>query len=123
MSRRWADEAFEEWWKDYPRKVGKIGARKAWDKIRPTPELHGQMLKALAWQLRLEQWREAKWIPHPQTYLNDGRFLDEPLAVKKATVRYTTDWECPHVNRCSHREMCMNAKILGRPERDEQPTT
>lgn len=123
MSRRWADEAFEEWWKNYPRRVAKIAARKAWDKIRPTPELHATMLATLGWQCRLEQWREVKWIPHPATYLNDGRFLDEPLGVKKAVARYSTDWQCPHVDPCDNRTKCEYATILKRPVRDEQPTT
>ena len=38
------------------------------------------MLKSLAWQRESEQWtREGgQFIPHPSTYLNEGRWMDEP---------------------------------------------
>jgi hypothetical protein len=76
MERRWADAAFEDFWKAYPRKVGKLAAKKAWDRIRPTPDIVAEMGKALVWQV--EQWEDPQYIPHPATWLNAGRWMDEP---------------------------------------------
>jgi hypothetical protein len=86
--RRWADQAFHEFWKRYPRKVGKIAARKAWDKARPTPELFEQMKRTLAWQV--QQWDDPKFIPHPATWISQGRWDDEPFT-PVVTKRTKTD--------------------------------
>ena len=76
MSRRWADTAFEDFWAIYPRKVGKLAAKRAWDKIRPTPEIVEAMAKALEWQC--PEWDDPQFIPHPASWLNAGRWMDEP---------------------------------------------
>jgi hypothetical protein len=70
---------FDEWYRNYPRKVAKGAARKAWEKtekIRPPLE---KMLKVLELQKKTEQWRSegGKYIPHPATYLNQERWDDE----------------------------------------------
>ena len=74
--RRWADEAFEAFWASFPRKVGKLAAKREWDRIRPTPEVVEAMAKALEWQM--EQWDDPQYIPHPRTWLHQGRWMDEP---------------------------------------------
>jgi hypothetical protein len=76
--RRWADGAFETFWTAYPRRVGKLAAKREWDRIRPTPELVAEMAKALEWQRELDQWQDPNLIPHPRTWLHQGRWLDEP---------------------------------------------
>jgi hypothetical protein len=75
--RRWADKAFEDFWACYPRRVGKLAAKRAWDRIRPTPDVVEQMAKAIEWQR--DQWDDPRFIPHPATWLNQGRWLDEPV--------------------------------------------
>lgn len=68
---------FEEFWAAYPRKIGKAAALKAWksatktthpDTIQAGIEAHRDNLAA----------REARFIPHPSTWLNAGRWDDEP---------------------------------------------
>lgn len=94
----------------YPRKVGKLAARKSWDRSRPTPELFEKMKTALAWQIA--QWRDPQFIPYPATWLNQGRWDDEPL-VRTSPARAA--WSCPHLEPCAHRAMCETATILKRP--------
>jgi hypothetical protein len=77
MSRRYADAEFEAFWQSYPKKVGKLAAKREWDRIRPTPELVERMARALAWQK--EQWDDPQFIPHPKTWLYQGRWDDEPV--------------------------------------------
>lgn len=69
---------FEVFWKAYPRKVGKDKALVAWKKLAPPLDA---CLKTLEWQTRQDQWvkDDGKYIPHPATWLNAGRWKDEPV--------------------------------------------
>lgn len=71
------NDDFEIFWKAYPKKVGKDAARKAWDKAKPVLI---DVLNALAWQIDSPQWfkNNGQYIPNPSTYLNQGRWQDEP---------------------------------------------
>lgn len=75
----WNARAFDEFWAHYPKKVGKKAARKEWDKAHVTPELFEQIQKTLDWEI--EQWDDPQFIPHPRTWLSQGRWDDEPVAV------------------------------------------
>lgn len=70
---------FERFWSAYPRKIGKDAAAKAFARRKPTAELVDQMIRAIAEQAKGEQWRKdgGQFIPHPSTWLNEGRWLDE----------------------------------------------
>ncbi|MEN9360201.1 MAG: hypothetical protein RL095_1736 [Verrucomicrobiota bacterium] len=70
---------FESFWEQYPRKVGKGEAWKAWQaraKPLPAPET---LLTALGQASVSEQWRRdgGKYIPHPATWLNGRRWEDQ----------------------------------------------
>lgn len=71
---------FDEFWRHYPKKVGKDAAIKAWEKAKPNIN---DVLKALGWQVKSEQWfkNNGQFIPNPATYLNQGRWQDEPTEV------------------------------------------
>ena len=71
------ENVFEDrFWKQYPRKVGKGGALKAWRKATKTtpPETILAGLAGYRWP------DDQQYIPHPATWLNDGRWADEPAA-------------------------------------------
>lgn len=72
-------QGFDEFWSCYPRKVGKQAALKAWQKINPSRELTDTILLAVKRQKNCAQWRRDKgqYIPHPATWLNQGRWEDE----------------------------------------------
>ena len=65
---------FDEFWNAYPKKVGKQYALKAWNKIKPTAELHETIMQAVDRQKRSDQWRRenGRYIPNPATWLNGG---------------------------------------------------
>jgi hypothetical protein len=67
---------FEDFWYKYPKKTGKLAARKAWDKMKPDIL---KVIDALNWQRETKQWQQedGKYIPNPATYLSQGRFMDE----------------------------------------------
>jgi hypothetical protein len=71
-------DGFALFWDAYPNRTGRLAAIKAWNKARPDDALVAQMLKTLAWQRCSEQWGRG-YIPHPTTWLNQGRWDDEPV--------------------------------------------
>lgn len=69
--------AFDRFWAAYPKKVGKQAARKAFERIKGVPV--EKMIQAVEYQRSTEQWRKnnGQFIPHPATWLNQGRWEDE----------------------------------------------
>lgn len=72
------DTEFDQFWKAYPKKKGKKAARKAWRLARDKPDLVA-ILNALAEQKKSKDWvkQGGEYIPHPATWLNQGRWEDE----------------------------------------------
>ncbi len=70
---------FAEFWKEYPRKVAKAKAEKAWESVKPTDEVFEKIMQAVRRQKLSEQWRKdnGQYIPHPTTWLNQKRWEDE----------------------------------------------
>lgn len=76
---------FDLFWAQYPRKVGKQAAIKAYAKAvkLTTPEA---ILKGIK-LLRIEtSGKQIEFTPHPATWLNDGRWDDEPSSASKPTA-------------------------------------
>ncbi len=69
-------DAFTAFWDAYPRKIGKTAAWIAWQKIDPSPALGEQILESIEPHTKCKQWRDG-FVPHPRTYLAQGRYLDE----------------------------------------------
>ena len=69
---------FEEFWKEYPRKVGKGAAKRAFEKVIKTVTLE-TLVTALRRQKCGSQWTRdnGQYIPHPATWLNQQRWEDE----------------------------------------------
>jgi len=68
---------FETWWNMYPRKVGKKAAQRSWERLTD-----GEKAEAIQ-KLpdHLQYWKnrgtEMEFIPHPTTWLNQGRWEDQ----------------------------------------------
>lgn len=73
------DDSFIEFWNTYPKKVGRDKAETAWKKKKPPIQ---SVLQALEWQIPSEAWTKdgGKYRPNPTTYINEGRWKDEPIA-------------------------------------------
>jgi len=69
---------FDHWYLEYPKKVGKHEARKAWDKLNGSRPPMKVLCEAVAKQKQSEQWRQG-FIPNPATWLNQHRWEDELL--------------------------------------------
>ena len=79
----YADPVFGVFWESYPNKAAKAAAWAAWTKLNP-----GQRgLAASAAREYAEIWKQApqdrrQFIPHPATWLNAHRWLDDPARWK-----------------------------------------
>ena len=70
---------FEQFWRAYPRRIGKGVARRAFAKAIVKTTL-AAMIAAIQWQRTQPQWLKdgGQFIPHPSTWLNQERWDDEP---------------------------------------------
>ena len=66
-------KGFDKFWAEYPRKVGKEAARRAFAKVKVPVDT---LLAAVQQQKASEQWKRG-YIPNPATWLNQGRWEDE----------------------------------------------
>ncbi len=71
--------SFEKFWSVYPRKAGKGKAFGSWNNINPDEQLLEKILTAVKEQKTSTDWKKdkGKFIPHPTTWLNQERWLDE----------------------------------------------
>lgn len=83
------EQAFERFWDSYPRKVSKPTARIAWRALPVKIQLYDKIMNALERYKRTQQWRDANYIPFPETFLQDERWEDniiEPVELGKPKV-------------------------------------
>lgn len=96
------EERFDEFWKAYPRKSNKGGARKAWKKLSPDKELFAKIMAALEVAKKCEQWTKdrGQFIPYPATWLNQERWDDDygPSPVAPNSVQDDFDPDNPYAD-------------------------
>ena len=81
------ESIFESFWKVYPRKVGKEKCRNWFKSHKPNEELVQKMIEAVEEQKKSKQWSDPQYIPHPYTWLNQGRWEDELTPSKDSTFK------------------------------------
>lgn len=72
---------FETFYSNYPRKVAKPNARKAWDKNKC---VLAEVLPAL--EKHKKTWNDPQFIPHPATWLNQRRWEDDVLVKQESST-------------------------------------
>jgi hypothetical protein len=68
---------FTEFWSHYPRKVGKEAARRAWKTVITRRKVPAKTVIAAAARYKTHCPADDQYVPHPATWLNDGRYDDE----------------------------------------------
>jgi uncharacterized protein YdaU (DUF1376 family) len=83
---------FDEFWKAYPKKIGKDAAKKAFEKRKPDAVMLVQMVNAINFQRRTAAWQKdgGQFIPNPATWLNQGRWQDEISTFSVDLIHQTT---------------------------------
>lgn len=106
-------ERFERFWLAFPRKVGKDAAWAEWKRRNPDEALVSTMLAVVAEQSRSRQWRDPQFIPHPRTWLSQGRWKDaEAPATASIATRTWQIEDCPHAPPCGTQGRCELATAL-----------
>jgi Helix-turn-helix domain len=79
------EESFAEFWKAYPKKRGKLAAKKAWKTRRPPLP---KVLETIAAFQASREWHKdnGQFIPNPSTWINEGRWDDEPPARRQSVL-------------------------------------
>jgi len=77
-----ASKSFDEFWSIYPRKVGKKTALQRWISLN-CETIKDKIIAAVKAQSKSKQWNDVQYIPHPTTWLNQGRWDDEVKTTKE----------------------------------------
>lgn len=72
----WKPERFEGFWAYYPRGENRMGAVRAWDKLKPDDALIETIGRALQVLKATPAWRDGVGIPYAATFLNGRRWED-----------------------------------------------
>jgi hypothetical protein len=83
---------FEQFWQQYPRKIGKLTAKRSWEKL--SQENQQKALEAIVehckyWSAKGTDW---EFICHASTWLNNHRFEDELVIEQKENKRPPLPW-------------------------------
>ena len=83
---------FENFWSQYPKKVGKLTAKRSWEKL--SQENQQKALEAIVehrkyWSAKGTDW---EYIAHASTWLNQERFEDELVIEQKENKRPPLPW-------------------------------
>jgi len=83
---------FENFWLQYPKKVGKLTAKRSWEKL--SLDNQQKALEAIVehrkyWVAKGTDW---EFIPHASTWLNQERFEDELVIEQKENKRPPLPW-------------------------------
>ncbi len=78
-------DAFESFWKTYPRRIGKASAFRSFERARKKGVSAEAIIAAVEHHKRGEQWQKegGQFIPHPTTWLNQGRWDDEVVPARQ----------------------------------------
>jgi len=82
---------FEHFWKLYPRPVGKGVAFKSWQRLSMPQKrkAYAALLRQKADLVAKKNSPRGNLCPHPATWINQGRFDDEPEAADAKTDNYS----------------------------------
>ena len=72
-------ERFNQFWFEYPKKKAKLAAMRVWVRLKPDEELFDEIMWGLRRARASMEWKRegGRFIPHPATFLNQGRWEDE----------------------------------------------
>ena len=86
------NEGFSAFWSIYPRKIARRYCEKLWVKLNPSTELSARIVQSVEEHIMSEwQGRSRDKIPHPSTFLNQGRWEDEIPAGSAVVKEWTGD--------------------------------
>lgn len=117
---RYIESEFAEFWKLYPRKIGRLAAERGYKKARKQATAEAILTGLMLFNRNLPQ--EERFIPHAATWLNQGRWMDELPSVRPVTPQ--RDWyeECQelHGGTCMGRQRHHTQMTLDEARRERE---
>ncbi len=120
-TEEWPDDAFEQWYRLYPKKVDRLDAVRAFGKMRARGDVSFADLLARTTQfgnLERAEWaggKDEKFTKAPAVWLNKGSYLDETCALpasepeRDAGTFTEADW----LQRLAHFEKLASGQGIG----------
>lgn len=105
---------FKAFWKVYPKKTGKIPAFEAWKKAKRKASV--EEIIAGAHRYANDPNRDPGYTKNAQGWLNDGRWMDEPLPPKNQQPAHN-NFQRPQKETAAE----MYARLNGQPQTPPQP--
>jgi hypothetical protein len=109
---------FDLFWKVYPLKVGKVAAKRAWDKA--ITEADPDNIIAGALQYAQDPNRHPTYTAHPSTWLNAGRWADDLLPQREISPEEKKAQELESARLKFERELAANQAWLEEQEAQRQ---
>lgn len=72
-------QKFDQFYSNYPKKIAKQAALKAWQKLKPDDALMDKIMQGLERWKQSDSWLKdnGQYIPYPATWINQRRWEDE----------------------------------------------
>lgn len=104
------ENEFGIFWQEYPKKVGKAEAQKAFAKLKPDAVALQGMIDAVRWQRETESWRKngGQYVPNPATWLNQRRWEDEKPVDAQQTQQFSLE---DHVRKMYENQGTQNEQL------------
>ena len=87
------NEQFQQFWALYPRKTGKLAAWAEWQRMDKKFGISNgnfeMVIESLKKQNEIFSDKDKQFIPHPRTWLHQGRWMDE---VEESVKQGTPEW-------------------------------
>lgn len=91
MNNDWPSNYAEQFWNIYPRRVAKKAAVRALEKVRKSGEVNfARLMQGVRMYAAAVHGKDMQYVAHPATWLNQGRWDDEPNAISGKSERRTT---------------------------------
>ena len=114
---------FDQFWEIYPKKVDKGKALNNWKKIcnKKTNErpVWKEIKRAILLQRKSERWQDKQFIPHPATWLNQNRWLDDPKEMKNIIresntpkIKYIDNIKCIWNEKTQHYHHAISNEVI-----------
>lgn len=89
--------AFDLFWKHYPKREDKKKAQKAFSRINPDKDLLEKMIQVIEGKKASQQWMDKQYIPLPTSWLNGHRWEDEETVIVDAAAQWLAEQKAKEV--------------------------
>jgi hypothetical protein len=118
--------AFSAWYELYPRKVKRTAAAAAWSALELDAKAD-EVTAALRVQIAFFKAQPIDKVPHPASWLNGGRWTDDPSAYRISPVVHRCDFHkrFPHVPSRFRDSKCVDCQhhSAARAGRSSEPSS